>query len=206
VSDPAPPVLCLASASPRRRELLAQIGVPHIVNPAHIEETLCPGESARGQVMRLAREKALAVYAQQTSLPVLGADTEVVLDECIFGKPSSREDAIDMLLRLSGRTHEVLTAVALIVRGALTERLNESRVTFRTLTLEECGWYWDTGEPHDKAGAYAIQGHGAIFVSGLSGSYSGVMGLPLFETGELLREGGIWPAATEPPATRRLSP
>jgi septum formation protein len=185
--------ICLASASPRRRELLSQIGVPHIVRPAHIDETLRADESARDYVVRLAREKAQAVCAQDATLPVLGADTAVVLDGTIFGKPSGRDDAVDMLMRLSGRTHEVLTAVALATRDALAERLSVSRVTFRTLTREECDAYWDTGEPHDKAGAYAIQGRGAVFVERLEGSFSGVMGLPLFETAQLLR--GLKPEA-----------
>ncbi len=179
--------ICLASASPRRRELLSQIGVPHVVRPAHIDETLRAGESASEYVARLAREKALAVCAQDGTLPVLGADTAVVLDGTIFGKPSDRDDAVDMLMRLSGRTHEVLTAVALATRNALAERLSVSRVTFRPLTQDECGAYWDTGEPRDKAGAYAIQGRGAVFVERLEGSFSGVMGLPLYETAQLLR-------------------
>jgi septum formation protein len=181
------PRICLASASPRRRELLTQIGVPHVVRPAHIDEALRAHESAPDYVVRLAREKALAVCAEEATLPVLGADTAVVLDRTIFGKPSGREDAIDMLMRLSGRTHEVLTAIALATRAALAERLSVSRVTFRVLTAAECGAYWDTGEPRDKAGAYAIQGRGAAFVERLEGSFSGVMGLPLFETAELLR-------------------
>jgi septum formation protein len=187
VTDATAPRICLASASPRRRELLAQIGVPHTVKPAHIDEALRAGESARDYVARLAREKALAVRAQDASLPVLGADTAVVLHGVIFGKPSGRDEAIEMLMRLSGRTHEVLTAVALAANGALAERLSVSRVTFRALTSAECGAYWDTGEPRDKAGAYAIQGHGAVFVERLEGSFSGVMGLPLFETAQLLR-------------------
>jgi septum formation protein len=187
VTDATAPRICLASASPRRRELLLQIGVPHIVKPAHIDEALRAGESARDYVVRLAREKALAVRAQDATLPVLGADTAVVLQGAIFGKPSSRDDAIDMLMRLSGRAHEVLTAVALATSDTLAERLSVSRVTFRVLTPAECGAYWDTGEPRDKAGAYAIQGRGAAFVQSLEGSFSGVMGLPLFETAELLR-------------------
>jgi septum formation protein len=191
VTDFGPPQLCLASASPRRRELLAQIGVSHVVRPAHIDETWRDGESPRVHVARLARDKALAVYAQDATLPVLGADTTVTLDGEIFGKPGSREEGVAMLMRLSGRTHEVLTAVALVMRGEVRERLSESRVTFRRLENAECEAYWNSGEPHDKAGGYAIQGRGAIFVSALSGSYSGVMGLPLFETAELLAEAGF---------------
>lgn len=187
MAESSAPQVCLASASPRRRELLAQIGVIHIVRPAHIDETVRPGESARAHVVRLAREKALVVHTLDASLPVLGADTTVALDGEILGKPGSREEAIAMLMRLSGRTHDVLTAVALVTNEGVFERLSESRVTFRALQPQECGAYWDTGEPRDKAGGYAIQGLGAVFVSGLSGSYSGVMGLPLFETAELLR-------------------
>jgi septum formation protein len=187
VTDAGLPRICLASASPRRRELLAQIGIPHVVRPAHIDETLRPGESPRDYVVRLARQKALAVAAEGAALPVLGADTAVVLDGRIFGEPSGRDDAVDMLMRLSARTHEVLTAIAIAARGKLTERLSVSHVTFRALTRGECGAYWDTGEPHDKAGAYAIQGRGAVFVERLEGSFSGVMGLPLFETAELLQ-------------------
>ncbi len=187
----ARPAIRLASVSPRRRELLAQIGVPHVVTGAHIDETALSGESPRDYVQRMARSKALAVWSQDPSLPVLAADTTVVLDDVIFGKPQDRSDAIRMLLALSGRTHEVLTAVALATAAGVALRLSESRVQFRTLTAEECAAYWDTGEPRDKAGAYAIQGRAAMFIASLSGSYSGVMGLPLFETAELLRAAGI---------------
>jgi len=187
VTEPSPPQVRLASASPRRRELLAQLGVACSVRPAHIDETRLPGESPRDYVVRLAREKALAVHALDASLPVLGADTTVALGDDIFCKPGSREEAVAMLMRLSGRTHDVLTAVALAVRTGVAERLSVSRVTFRVLEPAECAAYWDTGEPCDKAGAYAIQGRGAAFVQHLSGSFSGVMGLPLFETAELLR-------------------
>jgi septum formation protein len=122
---------------------------------------------------------------------VLAADTTVVLDEVIYGKPRDRADGIRMLARLSGRAHEVLTAVALADTQAVALRLSVSSVRFRTLTLEECAAYWETGEPQDKAGGYAVQGAAAIFIESLSGSYSGVMGLPLFETAELLRAAGI---------------
>ena len=122
--------------------------------------------------------------------PVLGADTAVVVDGRIMGKPRDRNEGIDMLLALSGRSHQVLSAVALAA-GREAVRVSESRVTFRTLTQAQCAAYWDTGEPRDKAGGYAIQGRGAVFVSRLEGSYSGVMGLPVYETAELLREFGI---------------
>jgi nucleoside triphosphate pyrophosphatase len=181
------PVLRLASASPRRRELLAQIGVPHSVKAAHIDESRKPSESAHEYVLRLAKEKAEAIWRDAANLPVLAADTTVVLDEEIFGKPRDRDDALQMLAALSGRTHDVLTAVALATTEGITTCLSESKVRFRKITEEERLAYWSTGEPRDKAGAYAIQGLGAIFVESLVGSYSGVMGLPLFETAELLR-------------------
>lgn len=185
-----PPILCLASVSPRRRELLSQIGVPHIVAGADIDEAVLPGEAPRDYVTRLARQKALVVQRGQ-ALPVLAADTTVVLDGRVFAKPRDREDAIGILSALSGRTHEVLTAVALCSANAVTQRLSASLVRFRTISRDECAAYWETGEPRDKAGGYAIQGLGAVFVESLNGSYSGVMGLPLFETGEMLRAAGI---------------
>jgi len=185
------PLLCLASVSPRRRELLAQIGVPHIVTGADIDETALTGETPRDYVVRMARQKALTVRDKGETLPVLAADTTVVLDDVIYGKPADRADGIAMLRRLSGRTHEVLTAVAFAdLRGVLL-RLSVSSVRFRDLTVEECAAYWETGEAHDKAGSYAVQGAAAVFIESLSGSYSGVMGLPLFETAELLRVAGV---------------
>jgi septum formation protein len=170
---------------------LAQIGVPHTVTGAHIDETARPGEAPRDYVMRMARQKALTVRESGERLPVLAADTTVVLDDAIYGKPRDRADGIAMLARLSGRTHEVLTAVAVADSRGVSLRLNVSSVCFRELTLEECAAYWETGEPHDKAGGYAVQGAAAVFIESLRGSYSGVMGLPLFETAELLREAGI---------------
>jgi nucleoside triphosphate pyrophosphatase len=189
--DSSPPVLCLASVSPRRRELLSQIGVPHLVAGADIDEAVLPGEGPRAYVIRLAREKALAIRRSGQRLPVLAADTTVVLDGKVFGKPRDREDAIRMLTELSGRSHEVLTAIALASPEGIAERVSASTVRFRAVSPEESASYWETGEPRDKAGAYAIQGLGAVFVESLAGSYSGVMGLPLFETAELLRAAGI---------------
>jgi septum formation protein len=180
-------VIRLASVSPRRRELLTQIGVPHVVTAAHIDESVLPNEAPRDYVQRLARSKAQTVWEQDKSLPVLAADTTVVLDDVIFGKPQDCADALRMLATLSGRTHQVLTAVALANADGIALRLSVSDVRFRTLTTAECVAYWETGEPRDKAGAYAIQGKAAVFIAGLNGSYSGVMGLPLFETAELLR-------------------
>ena len=185
------PVLCLASVSPRRRELLSQIGVPHVVMGADIDEAVVPGETPGDYVMRLARAKALAIRQGGQHLPVLAADTTVVVNGKVFGKPRDQTEAVGMLAEMSGRAHEVLTAIALAGSRGVTERLSSSTVRFRDLSREECLAYWETGEPRDKAGGYAIQGLGAVFVESLRGSYSGVMGLPLFETGELLRAAGI---------------
>ena len=189
--QPRPPVLRLASVSPRRRELLTQIGVPHVVTGAHIDESVQAGERPHDYVQRMARTKALAVWEQDRSLPVLAADTTVVLDGVVFGKPQDRAGALRMLGLLSGRTHEVHTAVALASAEGLSMRMSVSSVRFRVLTAEEISAYWETGEPKDKAGAYAVQGLAAVFIESLSGSYSGVMGLPLFETSALLRAAGV---------------
>jgi septum formation protein len=185
------PVLCLASASSRRRELLVQIGVPHTLATADIDETPRSGESPRHYVQRMAQEKAQAVWKQQRDLPVLTADTTVVLDGIIHGKPRDREEGLQMLAKLSARTHEVLTAVALAHAPGVLLQLSTSAVQFRAITPQEAAAYWDTGEPRDKAGCYAIQGLGAVFVQSLAGSYSGVMGLPLYETAQLLRSAGL---------------
>jgi septum formation protein len=198
----APPVLLLASASPRRRELLWQIGVPHRVAVAGIDERALPDEDAADYVQRLALAKANHVW-QATSganagaagaagaLPVLGADTVVTLDGELLGKPADRAAALAMLVRLSARTHRVLTAVACVDARGSQLRLSDSEVSFRALSAAECAAYWDSGEPQDKAGGYAIQGLGAAFVNALRGSYSGVMGLPLFETAALLDAIGV---------------
>ncbi len=185
------PLLCLASVSPRRRELLSQIGVPHVVVAADIDEAVLPDESPSEYVIRLAREKAHSVRRSGQPLPVLAADTTVVVDGAVFGKPRDQAEGVSMLSRLSGREHAVLTAVALADSRGIEARLSSSTVRFRNLTSQECAAYWETGEPCDKAGGYAIQGLGAVFIESMSGSYSGVMGLPLFETGELLRAAGI---------------
>jgi septum formation protein len=192
------PALVLASASPRRRELLWQIGVPHRIAIADIDERQRGGESAGDCVQRLALAKATALWQQ--GLPVLGADTAVVLDGEMLGKPRDRPGALAMLARLSGRSHRVLTAVALVDERGSELRLSDSEVEFRALEAAECARYWDSGEPRDKAGGYAIQGWGAAFVRRLRGSYSGVMGLPLFETAELLDAAGIprWQCALQP--------
>jgi septum formation protein len=186
--------LYLASRSPRRLELLKQIGVSVTLVDVEIDETRWTGESPETYVLRVALEKARAGCAairEDEPRAVLGADTAVVVGDLTLGKPSDRESAARMLRVLSGRSHRVLTGVALIAQGRELTDLSDNQVTFRTLQEYEIQGYWDTGEPMDKAGAYAIQGHGALFVSDLRGSYSGVMGLPLFETGRLLDAAGI---------------
>ncbi|MGH8133821.1 MAG: Maf family protein [Steroidobacteraceae bacterium] len=190
-------VLCLASVSPRRRQLLAQIGVTYVVSAADIDEAVHPGEQAADYVVRMACDKARAVRARGTQLPVLAADTTVLVDGLICVKPRDRAEGIATLARLSGRTHRVLTAVALATAAGVESRLSASEVRLRTVTAAEVAAYWETGEPRDKAGGYAIQGRGALFIEYLSGSYSGVMGLPLFETAQLLAAAGVpcWPHA-----------
>jgi len=185
--------LYLASTSPRRRELLSQIGVSFQTVTPDIPEQPLPDESPEAYVRRLAQDKARAGLALVDGpAVVIGSDTSVVLDDDILGKPRDQADGLAMLARLSGRGHRVLTAVALVDRGGRHQsRLSVSEVVFRNLGADECLAYWRTGEPADKAGAYAIQGRAAVFVEHLSGSYSGVMGLPLFETAELLRAFGI---------------
>jgi septum formation protein len=183
----------LASGSPRRRELLLQIGVPFRVVGAAVDEAVGSGEAPAAYVARLAAAKADLGWERNRDAigPVLAADTSVVLDAQILGKPAHREDAEAMLRQLSGRTHEVLTAVALRTVNGLRSRISRSEVTFRRIAAAEARAYWETGEPCDKAGAYAIQGRAAVFIAELRGSYSGVMGLPLFETAELLSEAGL---------------
>jgi len=194
MSASSAPQLILASASPRRRQLLWQLGVPHQAVAADIDERRLPGEVAVQCVQRLARQKAERVRASAdgaAGLPVLGADTEVLLDDELLGKPADREHALQMLAQLSGRTHRVVTAVTLIgAQGALAQ-LCESEVRFRDLSADECARYWESGEPRGKAGGYAIQGFGAAFIAELRGSYSSVMGLPLFEVAHLLRQAGL---------------
>lgn len=193
--------IVLASASPRRRELLAQIGVEFTVSPADIDETVPAGEAPEDYVLRMAITKAQKGFEGLTGPAtsgrlVLGADTAVVLDRQILGKPRDQADAEYMLACLSGRTHRVLSAVAITDGQRLANRLSVTAVTFRKLRSGESTTYWQTGEPRDKAGAYAIQGRGGLFVRELQGSYSGVVGLPLFETAELLEMFGWSPPAT----------
>lgn len=184
----------LASASARRSLLLAQIGVRHRAVAADLDEEPRPGEKPDDYVRRLARDKAQAVVNSLggcADCPVLAADTTVVLDGRIFGKPASEADCVAMLSALSGRCHEVLTAIALQVDGELRSAISASRVTFRAIGAGECRRYWASGEPAGKAGAYAIQGLGAVFVASFEGSFSGVMGLPLYETAAFLDAAGV---------------
>ncbi|MAA72573.1 MAG: hypothetical protein CL679_12705 [Bermanella sp.] len=182
--------LLLASASPRRRELLEQIGVSFISEPQDIDETPLLDESPEAYVERLAREKAQQ-GAQQSSLPVLGSDTCVVLDGEILSKPNTKADACAMLSRLSGRSHHVLTAIAICTNKLgepeLMSQVVSTEVQFNPLAPTQIEDYVATGEPMDKAGAYGIQGKAAVFVAGIVGSYSNVVGLPLMETAQLLQ-------------------
>lgn len=171
--------IVLASGSPRRRQLLEMLRIPFEVRPSEIEERPRPGEAPRDYVARVAREKAVAVARQAPGAVVLAADTEVVLDGEIFGKPASPAAAVAMLLRLQGRTHEVVTAVAVARDGRLEQALDVSRVTFRPAERATLEAYAATGEPLDKAGAYAIQGLGAPLIERVEGDFFGVMGLPL---------------------------
>lgn len=182
-------LIYLASASPRRSALLDQIGVAHRVQPVDVDETARSGEAPEQYVRRLAVLKAETLWqklAAPQRQPVLGADTAVVLDAQILGKPRDENDCLRMLSLLSARTHQVFTAVALRASDGCQARVNVSDVTFRKLADEEIRRYWRSGEPADKAGAYAVQGRAALFIERIAGSYSGIMGLPLFETGELL--------------------
>lgn len=185
--------ILLASGSPRRRELLKQLVVNFEVAAADIDESLVEGETPRGYVLRLSRAKALAGYSQSGGrLPVLGSDTIVLLDGEILGKPESRVAAEIMLSRLSGRTHEVYSGVALALDSeTVLETINITSVTFGEMPVAWIKKYCQSDEPMDKAGAYAVQGGTGQFISRIDGSYSGVMGLPLFETSQLLRRAGL---------------
>ncbi|MEJ2612707.1 MAG: Maf family protein [Candidatus Thiodiazotropha sp.] len=189
------PQIYLASRSPRRRELLSQIGIDYQLVDIEVDERLQSGELPLNYVQRLAADKAQAGLDASIGgsyLPVLAADTSVVVKGEVFGKPENRDHGVWMLRQLSGNVHQVYSAVALCAE-AIEIRVSISQVIFRAMSEVEIQAYWDTGEPVDKAGGYGIQGVGAQFVKRLEGSYSGVMGLPLFETAELLRHVGIEP-------------
>ena len=186
----AQPTLLLASSSPRRREILAALGLQFEVQKTAVDERVLPGETPEQMVLRLAAAKANAAAAGSGDF-VIGADTAVVLDGSVLGKPADRADALEMLLRLSGRRHCVLTGVALRGPQGVRSALSRTEVSFREISRDEALAYWQSGEPGDKAGAYGIQGLGGMFVETVAGSYSGVVGLPVFETTELLRQAGF---------------
>lgn len=190
MAAPRDPQLVLASASPRRAALLTQLGFAFVVKPADVDETRLDGESVDAMVRRLALAKA-HVAARGETLPVLGADTAVTLDGALLGKPADRTEGMRMLSTLSLRTHEVLTAVAVVHHARAEVRVSRSRVTFRAIGAAEAQRYWDSGEPRDKAGGYGIQGIGGIFAERIEGSYSGIVGLPLAETDALLQAFGV---------------
>lgn len=183
------PLILLASASPRRSALLTQLGIQHQARPVDLDERILEGEAPMAYVRRLAIAKAEALWSrlgEHEKHPVLGADTAVVLGNEVLGKPRDEADGLRMLQRLSARTHQVHTAVALRHAQGCESRLSVSEVTFRALSGMEMSAYWRSGEPADKAGGYAVQGMAAVFIERIAGSYSGIVGLPLYETGELL--------------------
>jgi len=184
--------LYLASRSPRRARFLQQLGLRFETLPADVAEQPAPGQRPADYALAIALAKARAAAGLATlALPVLGADTDVSIDGQILGKPRDRDDALAMLQRLSGRTHEVCSAVVLIGGGRVESAVTVTRVNFGPIGAAQAAAYWESGEPADKAGAYAIQGHAARWVKSIEGSYSGVVGLPLYETCELLRRFGL---------------
>ena len=185
------PHVILASQSPRRRELLSLVGIAHEVRPADIDETYLPGEQPRAHAERLAREKAAVVARDAPDAVVVGSDTIVVVDGDVLGKPRNDDEAIAMLGRLSGRSHTVMTAVAVSWRGAQRSDVVEVGVTFHPLGAEEIAAYVATREPMDKAGAYGIQGYGATIVERVDGDYFAVMGLPLQRLVRLMADMGL---------------
>ena len=187
------PALILASSSSRRQQLLDQLGIGYSVCEHYIQESRKTDESPEDLVLRLAIEKAEASLKQQSAdnVVILGSDTIVVCDEAVFGKPFNKQDALRMLLILSGRSHRVLSAVSVMNKKERKSAFSDTQVEFRNISEIEAEHYWQTGEPADKAGAYAIQGFGAVFVRSITGSYSGVMGLPLFEVAMLLNDFGV---------------
>lgn len=182
--------LHLASSSPRRVEILMRMGLDFTSGAVDVDESPLTGETAEAMVLRLAEEKARAADCDKDTV-VIGADTAVVLDGEVFGKPAGRDDALDMLGRLSGRRHKVMTGVAVLVDNAVRRAVSVTDVTFREIRPDEALQYWQSGEPRDKAGAYAIQGGAREFVEAVSGSYTGVVGLPVREIAQLLRLTGI---------------
>lgn len=196
-----PARVILASQSPRRRELLSLVGIPHDVRPADVDESALPGEEPATHAERLARSKAEAIAAREPGAVVIGADTIVVLDGDILGKPRDKTDAVAMLRRLSGCTHLVITAVAVALNGRTVSGVETVEVTFRPLTDMQIEAYIATGEPRDKAGAYGIQGFGAVLVERIHGDYFAVMGLALGRLVELLGRAGIAYQFGSPPTS-----
>lgn len=184
------PRLHLASSSPRRQDILRALRLNFTVKGVDLDEDRLDGESAEAMVVRLAAAKAVAAQAKDGQV-VIGSDTAVVLGEQVFGKPRNQEHAIEMLLTLSGRVHRVLSGVAVLSSAGLQTALSETDVRFRAIDRDEALQYWQSGEPRDKAGGYGIQGLGGVFVESITGSYSGVIGLPVFETVRLLQAAGI---------------
>lgn len=184
------PVLQLASTSPRRQEILRSLGLTFTVMAVEIDESRLEGETPQQMVLRLAANKAAAAVSANSQL-VIGADTIVVLGDKVLGKPRGMDDAVEMLMKLSGRSHTVLSGVALWSPTGITSALSQTEVRFREIGRDEARAYWHSGEPCDKAGSYAIQGRGGTFVATISGSYSGVVGLPVYELAELLGNAGI---------------
>jgi len=187
------PFVILASASPRRSSLLRQLGVQFTTAPADVDESVCPGETPEQYAGRLSLDKARAAAVTAGEGIVIAADTIVILKNEILGKPSNAQDAVRMLSMLSGKTHLVMTALTVLdaATGKTMTRLSRTKVTFHRLTAEEIASYVRTGEPHDKAGAYGIQGKGALLVSRIEGCYFNVVGLPLSILGEMLEEFGV---------------
>lgn len=188
--------LLLASQSPRRKDLLNQLGYHFETEVADIDETVLPAETPKDYVLRLAVEKASAIFerlpkAKKAETLVLGADTCVVSDNHILGKPDNEQHCLTMLQQLSGKTHQVLTSIAVIGDNIEVKDVIKTQVSFKPLTIQEISRYWQTGEPCDKAGSYAIQGIGGQFVTNINGSYSAVVGLPLYETAQMLAGFGI---------------
>lgn len=188
----------LASKSPRRRELLRQVGIEFelLLNDTEVDEDVFEGEAPRAYVARVTRDKALAAlqtmqWRQLPPRPILAADTTVVVDDTILGKPVDMADAVRMITLLSGRTHEVLTSVAVAFNNQVWQITQSSDVVFTSLSPQTIKTYCATAEPYDKAGAYGVQGSAAIFISDIAGSYSGIAGLPLFETVQLLQKAGV---------------
>ena len=185
--------LHLASASPRRREILQALGLVFTAAAEDVDESRFEGEDPEFMAIRLATTKAQAAASNDRhDNVILAADTVVTLDDTVFGKPESRDDAVMMLESLSGKGHSVLTGVAVLCQGVVRTTVSRTSVRFREISPDEAAQYWQSGEPCDKAGAYAIQGKGGIFVEAISGSYSGVVGLPIFGTARLLGETGIF--------------